>query len=57
MQVSVHSQQRVQVDYKVPAANAFSEDLQAAVEQAEEAWASAQQSQAHYADQKRREVT
>ena len=36
----------VQVDYKVPAAKVFSADLQAAVEQAKEARASAQQSQA-----------
>ena len=47
----------VQVDCKVSAAKAFSEDLQAAVEQAKEAWASAQQRQAQYADQKRREVS
>ena len=33
------------VDHKVPAAEAFAEDLQAAVEQAKEAWASAQQRQ------------
>ena len=44
------------VDHKVPAAKAFAEDLQAAVEQAKEAWASAQQRQSQYANQRRREV-
>lgn len=47
------------VDHKVPAAQAFAENLQAAVEQlqAKDGWASAQQRQSQYANQRRREVS
>ena len=47
----------VQVDHQVPAAKAFTSDLQEAVEAAKAAWASAQDRQAQYANQKRRDVT
>ena len=45
------------VEYKVPAAKAFTTDLQDAVESAKAAWGSAQQKQAQYANQKQCEVT
>ena len=46
----------IDIDFKIPAAKAFSEDLQEAVELAKSAWTSAQQRQAQYANQKRRDV-
>ena len=45
------------LDVKAPAAKAFTEDLQAAAELAKASWQSAQDRQAEYANQKRREVT
>ena len=45
------------IDHKVPAAKDFPEDLQEAVRRAKQAWTSAQQRQAQYANQKRRDVT
>ena len=47
----------VQVDHQVLAAKTFTSDLQEAVKTAEAAWASAQDRQAQYANQKRRDVT
>ena len=45
------------LDTKAPAAQAFTEDLQAAVELAKTSWQSAHDRQAEYANQKRLEVT
>ena len=45
------------IDTKSPAAKAFTEDLQAAVELAKESWQSAQNRQAAYANMKRRDIT
>ena len=47
----------VDIDHRVPAAREFSQDLQAAVGQAKEAWQSAQSRQAEYANLRRREVS
>ena len=46
----------VQVDHQVPAAKAFTSDLLEAVESGKAAWASAQDRQAQYANQKRRDL-
>ena len=44
------------VDHIVPASKAFAEDMQAYVEEAKKAWASSQQRQSQYANQRQREV-
>ena len=46
----------VQVGHQVPTAKAFTSDLQEAVESGRAAWAGAQDRQAEYANQKRRDV-
>ena len=45
------------IDTESPAAKAFTEELQAAVELAKESWQSAQDRQAAYANMKRRDIT
>lgn len=44
------------VDHKVPACKTFAEDLQADMGEAKKTWASAQQRQSQYANQRQREV-